>query len=693
MRESVNNCRKRIMSIYAVARSCRSFFIPAWICLVLLLAQQQGAHAGGFTNISSMRTARQSHTATLLNDGSVLVTGGWSGSGAALPSAELYNPAGTFTPITASMNAARRGHTATRLNDGKVLIVGGFGSPSLSSAEIYDPVTRTFTPTGSMVTGTGRWAHTATLLSNGKVLIAGGRSDTSGSTALNTAELYNPVTGSFTATAIMKDYRANHTATLLSDNRVLIAGGFNNDSSPNATSKAEIFDTAGLSSTATADLLTARGYHAAVLLKDTTVLISGGSPNYSIWNSSSFSLQDAEIFTPASGGSFSPAGTMVYPHSSHTATILTSGRVLIAGSIDRTDFIGNTSAVTEFYIPQAAPGNRFGAALPMTTARANYPAILLANGTVLLAGGATPTISASTAAAEIYNPAYILVAPAGYTFPDQIVSSTSPPRSFTISNTEQVVNNLKVNSINISGTDTDRAMFAWSSTCGTLPATITPLGSCSVSVTFAPTSIGIKSASLDITSDDVEIPVWSVPLSGTGVAPPTSTVTVNLPGTGSGTVTSTAGVTPVLSCVSPATSCAASVDYGTSVTLVATESLGSAFAGWSDACTSVPCTFSMNGDKTAIATFTLLQYLQNKETAVYYGTMKTALDAALAGQNVRALDLEMLDTGYTFNTGIAALFHGGYHALADSIPTGYTTMTGPLKISSGRLTIERLKVK
>src|SRR5713101_3461485 len=120
----------------------------------------------------SLNTARDSHTATLLNSGKVLVAGGYNGG--YLTSAELYDPvAGTWT-ATGSLNTARTNHTATLLNSGKVLVAGGYNSTSgsLTSAELYDPAAGTWTATGSL--NNGRYAHTATLLSNGKVLVAGG---------------------------------------------------------------------------------------------------------------------------------------------------------------------------------------------------------------------------------------------------------------------------------------------------------------------------------------------------------------------------------------------------------------------------------------------------------------------------------------------------------------------------------------
>jgi Galactose oxidase, central domain len=188
---------------------------------------------GRFNAVGAMITPRFFHTATLLPDGRVLITGGDSSYGgrglATEKSAELYNPStGTFT-ATASMTTPRDGHTATLLPDGKVLIAGGGpridGSGySLASAELYDAATGKFVATGSM--SIERWGHTATLLNNGKVLIAGGFRRVLGSTGFGvefpiSAELFDPSTGTFTATGNMTSAWAD-TATLLSNGNVLI---------------------------------------------------------------------------------------------------------------------------------------------------------------------------------------------------------------------------------------------------------------------------------------------------------------------------------------------------------------------------------------------------------------------------------------------------------------------------------------
>ena len=291
----------------------------------LMLAQS--CLGGAFSNTGSLATARGGHTATLLLDGRVLVAGGSSGTGL-LASAELYDPAsGAWTP-TGSLTTGRAIHTATLLPNGKVLVAGGFdGTFSMASAELYDPVSGTWTPTGSLATE--RESHTAALLPSGKVQIAGGI--TTGTDYivgfLASAELYDSVSGTWTPAGSLATHRTDHTAILLSNGQELVAGGFNDTSGYLAS--AEIYDPQSGTWTNTDSLATARDTHTATLLPNGQELVAGGK-------GASGYLGSAELYDPVSG-TWTPTANLTTARDSHTATLLPDGQVLVAGGYNSPD--------------------------------------------------------------------------------------------------------------------------------------------------------------------------------------------------------------------------------------------------------------------------------------------------------------------------------------------------------------------
>jgi len=215
-------------------------------------------------------------------------------------------------------------------------LTGGFNDESddLDTTEMYDPVTNRFTALASTMT-TPRTNHTATLLLNGKVLIAGGAYH-SGS-AVNTAELYDPVANTFTAlAATMKSRRQAHTATLLSDGRVLLTGGVNGCCDPNNVgtnlNTAEVYDPVAHTFTAlTATMKSARLFHATALLADGQVLLTGGLAGQSI---SSFAvLRSAELYDPVTQTFTAVTATMTSARAAQTATLLPNGHVLLTGGV------------------------------------------------------------------------------------------------------------------------------------------------------------------------------------------------------------------------------------------------------------------------------------------------------------------------------------------------------------------------
>jgi 5'-nucleotidase, C-terminal domain/Galactose oxidase, central domain len=236
-----------------------------------------------------------------------------------------------------------------------------------------------WTATGSLLTA--RSDHTATLLADGRVLVAGGRGP-AGEQTLASAELYDPATGSWTATGSMPSPQANHTSTLLADGRVLVTG---------YTGAALLYDPGAGTWSVTGSMGTARHDHAATLLADGRVLVSGG-------RGADDQLAPPEVFDP-SVGTWSPAGTMRLPRAGHTATLLPDGRVLVAGGNGAVESESNPMGLlvdAELYDPAS---NSWSPTAPMLTRRSEHAAVRLSDGRVLVLGGAVVGPGA-----EIYDP-------------------------------------------------------------------------------------------------------------------------------------------------------------------------------------------------------------------------------------------------------------------------------------------------
>jgi len=383
----------------------------ALILLLWCAAPTPGqSSVGAFTPTGAMTIARNWHTATLLNNGQVLIAGGVSDSSfAATASTELYDPTlGTFSP-TGNMTIPRAAHTAVLLPDGRVLIAGGssgFGEnvPYLTTAEIYDPSTGTFTATSDMIHG--HECGQAHVLNSGKVLLSGGSSVSSASPnpgPIPDAQLYDPTAGSFAAAGTYATVPPNgsfcggHAETLLADGRVLVV--WEDD-------LAEIYDPETGSFTQTAKPLGPSpdnvGLATATLLMDGKVLVAGGQDDYQ----ESYKL--TELFDSLTG-SFTPGGSLPSGHDGASATLLPNGTVLIAGG----DY--------DFGVPYSPQGHAvvydpvsgiFRAGPGMVSSPSTPTATLLNDGRVLIAGGfswATP--SGPTPLAQLYTPDVLTPAP------------------------------------------------------------------------------------------------------------------------------------------------------------------------------------------------------------------------------------------------------------------------------------------
>jgi WD40 repeat protein len=282
-----------------VTGGVNTLFIPLfsgptipWILASTDVFDQITAH---FRAGANMTADRDNPSTTLLNDGKVLVVGGGTSS------AELYDAATGKFSATESMTIERYGQTATLLTNGKVLIAGG-GS---SQAELYDPETGKFRLTGKM--SENRIYHTAILLLDGRVLIAGG-SPYARSSATDTTELYDPLSGTFKPGPKMQESRAGHTATRLANGQVLITGGHDDDS-------AEIYDPVAEQFIRTGNMSVSRFGHSATRWPDGRVLIAGG------WNKNYQPLATTETYDLRTG-EFSLGGNMTEPRADHTATLI-----------------------------------------------------------------------------------------------------------------------------------------------------------------------------------------------------------------------------------------------------------------------------------------------------------------------------------------------------------------------------------
>ena len=286
--------------------------------------------AGTLRAAPAMSSARAAHTMTALDNGDVLIVGGFTAGEEVPAGAESFDARSGRFSATGQPKLPRQSHSATRLKNGTILIAGGLiaGNRYTNSAEIYDPATKTFRTTGSMAVA--RSGQEAVLLDDGRVLMAGGIGE--GWTFLSSAEIYDPRTERFAPTGSMARTRAAHAAVKLRDGRVLVVGGHR------GRGEGEVVD------------------------------------------------RTAEIYDPRTGR-FVMTGSMVSPRHKHDAVTLDDGRVLILGGSDKRDDKGMYSSV-ELYEPGTG---RFRPAPPMQQSRHKLrgTALVLPNGVVIVAGGST----------------------------------------------------------------------------------------------------------------------------------------------------------------------------------------------------------------------------------------------------------------------------------------------------------------
>jgi N-acetylneuraminic acid mutarotase len=297
---------------------------------------------GSWTQIAQPLQGRRSAAAARLPDGGVLVAGGeptTGETGSPLASTELYSPAeDRWTEANPMATARGSGHTATTLLDGRVLIVGGTEFAGLQSAELYDPATRAWSPTGSM--HEARSGHTATLLGDGRVLVTGG--SIVHDSAMPSAEIYDPAAGTWTQVAPMSTGRVGHAATLVDDGTVLVSGGHLAISDPGPQAASVRFDPVTGRWSDAGSMHIGRYRHTATLLFDGRVLVVGGLTTEG-------ATAAVELYDPTDD-SWIPVTAMTHARQGQAAARLPNGGVLVVGG-DQT----GRRATAERFLWQAQP--------------------------------------------------------------------------------------------------------------------------------------------------------------------------------------------------------------------------------------------------------------------------------------------------------------------------------------------------
>jgi hypothetical protein len=361
-------------------------------------AEPPAVDPNSFRATTPMNVARRTFTATLLEDGRVLVVGGNEGNPPTMiADVEVFDPDGESWTELAPLPEPRANHTATLLDDGRVLVAGGgpssiIGNPSgqgvLSSALLFDPASGAWTPTGSMKTA--RAAHEARRLPDGRVLVVGGGIDAvwgpcaaqypncTVAETTATAEIYDPASGNFSDTDALSDGRMSFTLTTLADGSQLAVGGFGSHVGTSLAS-AERFDLATLTWNQAGALGAAdRLHHSAARLGSGRVLIAGGK------KANVAPQTSTQIFDPASD-TWSAGTPLDQPRTGALAFELASGRVLIAGGYNQ--LTQTTLDVAAIYDDASAAWTSVG---PLTVGRSLHAGVVLKSGKVLVCGGATP---------------------------------------------------------------------------------------------------------------------------------------------------------------------------------------------------------------------------------------------------------------------------------------------------------------
>ena len=326
------------------------------------------------TQENRLTVPRTLHTATLLDDGRVFIIGGYTAPNTDTATIEVYNPTDRTSRLAGSLHEARHDHSATHLADGRVLVIAGYAGFWLNNAELYDPDTGGSTQTLPIYSHGVE--HTATRLNDGRVLVIAGATRSGSPGPDDRVEIFDPRTNNWQRAAPHVDIEGSHTATVLDDGRVLVAGG-NADPS--------VYDPTNDTWQPAGKLINDRWESMAVRLLDGQVLLAGGR-----LLAEERIIRNVEIYDPTSN-TWQEAPPTNQPHYRGTMTLLPDGRVLVAGGSRYLDNAWNDRTAilnsVEIYDPAS---DRWDSVTSLGQARAEHTATLLPNGRVLITGGVGP---------------------------------------------------------------------------------------------------------------------------------------------------------------------------------------------------------------------------------------------------------------------------------------------------------------
>jgi len=386
------------------------FFLPSFLSAQRLaqiseysiIHQAYSIPSFSWVQTQSVVPARYYHTATLLFDGRVLVTGGRKSS-------DVWNSTVLFDPIAGGglggwvllppMQYKRERHTATPLANGFVVVTGGILSLPMKECEFFDALTMNWYPAPAM--NFARFEHTATPLSRGRVLVVGSKElDRSGQRNCEILEPLEWITEPsqfstsnwrWKVTDSLQYGRGKHCATRLKDGRILITGGVH---SSNPTNTCEVFDPVMERWSLTPSMKVARDRHSAVLLPDGRVLVSGG-------DAGSGEQASCEIFDPQANngnGEWKPFPSMNENRKDHTSTVIADRYVLVTGAWHMGQAVSSTEVLDLFEVPM-----QWVKTDDMNEQRCNHTATLLQDGRVLVIGGELQGTQNATGSCDVID--------------------------------------------------------------------------------------------------------------------------------------------------------------------------------------------------------------------------------------------------------------------------------------------------